>query len=153
MITASLRRNFRIRKDHQGSPGEPLTPDGNHTDFLIYEEVAQYRPRPGERPRLIVLIGKCIVFFVVIRRDCAPYVMAVLHYFAIEVTYKNNSCIRPNQHMQLQLRKAHHRIWFKVDLPYLRKICLVPIIYLTKEKETTHSRCNIFLAFVLNWWW
>ncbi|XP_076008017.1 MAGUK p55 subfamily member 3-like [Genypterus blacodes] len=55
--SASLRRNFRTRKDHQGSPGEPPTPDANNTDFLIYEEVTQYRPRPGERPRLIVLIG------------------------------------------------------------------------------------------------
>ncbi|XP_073345945.1 MAGUK p55 subfamily member 3-like isoform X1 [Pagrus major] len=55
--TAGLRRSFRLRKDRQSSPGEPQTPDANHTEFLIYEEVTQYRPRPGERPRLIVLIG------------------------------------------------------------------------------------------------
>ncbi|KAM7381647.1 hypothetical protein PAMA_012473 [Pampus argenteus] len=55
--TSSLRRSFRLKKDRQGSPGEPRAPDANHTDFLIYEEVAQYLPRPGERPRLIVLIG------------------------------------------------------------------------------------------------
>ncbi|XP_069011688.1 MAGUK p55 subfamily member 3-like isoform X1 [Embiotoca jacksoni] len=55
--SASLRRSFRLRKDRQSSPGEAHTPDGSHTDFLIYEEVAQYSPRPGERPRLIVLIG------------------------------------------------------------------------------------------------
>uniref|UniRef100_A0AAX7UTQ1 Membrane protein, palmitoylated 3b (MAGUK p55 subfamily member 3) n=1 Tax=Astatotilapia calliptera TaxID=8154 RepID=A0AAX7UTQ1_ASTCA len=54
---ASLRRSFRYRKDRQGSPGEAHTPDANHTEFLIYEEVAQYFPRPGERPRLITLIG------------------------------------------------------------------------------------------------
>ncbi|XP_060883941.1 MAGUK p55 subfamily member 3-like isoform X2 [Labrus mixtus] len=54
---AGLRRSFRGRKDHPGSPGEPHTPDANHTDFLIYEEVTHYLPRPGERPRLIVLIG------------------------------------------------------------------------------------------------
>ncbi|XP_039990427.1 MAGUK p55 subfamily member 3 isoform X2 [Xiphias gladius] len=54
---ASLRRSFRLRKDRQGSPGEAHTPDTSHTDFLIYEEVTQYLPRPGERPRLIVLIG------------------------------------------------------------------------------------------------
>ncbi|TMS22549.1 hypothetical protein E3U43_012814 [Larimichthys crocea] len=54
---AGLRRSFRLRKDRQGSPGEPQTPDANHTEFLIYEEVTQYLPRPGERPRLIVLIG------------------------------------------------------------------------------------------------
>uniref|UniRef100_A0A8C9XWK8 MAGUK p55 scaffold protein 3 n=1 Tax=Sander lucioperca TaxID=283035 RepID=A0A8C9XWK8_SANLU len=52
-----LRRTFRLSKDRQGSPGEPQTPDANHTEFLIYEEVTQYLPRPGERPRLIVLIG------------------------------------------------------------------------------------------------
>uniref|UniRef100_A0A671URJ6 MAGUK p55 scaffold protein 3 n=1 Tax=Sparus aurata TaxID=8175 RepID=A0A671URJ6_SPAAU len=54
---SGLRRSFRLRKDRQSSPGEPQTPDANHTEFLIYEEVTQYRPRPGERPRLIVLIG------------------------------------------------------------------------------------------------
>ncbi|KAK1882116.1 MAGUK p55 subfamily member 3 [Dissostichus eleginoides] len=54
---ASLRRSFRLRKDRQASPGEPQTPDTNHKEFLIYEEVTQYLPRPGERPRLIVLIG------------------------------------------------------------------------------------------------
>ncbi|XP_047465203.1 MAGUK p55 subfamily member 3-like isoform X2 [Mugil cephalus] len=55
--SASLRRSFRHKKDRQGSPGEPQTPDANHTEFLIYEEVMQYLPRPGDRPRLIVLIG------------------------------------------------------------------------------------------------
>uniref|UniRef100_A0A8C6P7F2 MAGUK p55 scaffold protein 3 n=1 Tax=Nothobranchius furzeri TaxID=105023 RepID=A0A8C6P7F2_NOTFU len=55
--TASLRRSFRLRKDHQGSPAEANTPDANQKDFLIYEEVTQYLPRPGERPRLIALIG------------------------------------------------------------------------------------------------
>ncbi|XP_028423190.1 MAGUK p55 subfamily member 3 isoform X1 [Perca flavescens] len=54
---SGLRRTFRLSKDRQGSPGEPQTPDANHTEFLIYEEVTQYLPRPGERPRLIVLIG------------------------------------------------------------------------------------------------
>ncbi|XP_051795024.1 MAGUK p55 subfamily member 3-like isoform X3 [Acanthochromis polyacanthus] len=54
---ASLRRSFRLRKDRQGSPGEPHTPDGNHSEFLIYEEVTHYLARPNERPRLIVLIG------------------------------------------------------------------------------------------------
>ncbi|XP_049418657.1 MAGUK p55 subfamily member 3-like isoform X1 [Epinephelus fuscoguttatus] len=55
--SAGLRRSFRLRKDRQASPAEPQTPDANHTEFLIYEEVTQYLPRPGERPRLIVLIG------------------------------------------------------------------------------------------------
>ncbi|XP_028990661.1 MAGUK p55 subfamily member 3-like isoform X2 [Betta splendens] len=54
---ASLRRSFRLRKDRQSSSTESHTPDANHTDFLIYEEVMQYAPRPGERPRLVVLIG------------------------------------------------------------------------------------------------
>uniref|UniRef100_A0A7N8YCU4 MAGUK p55 scaffold protein 3b n=1 Tax=Mastacembelus armatus TaxID=205130 RepID=A0A7N8YCU4_9TELE len=61
LTTASLRRSFRLRRDRQGSPGEPQTPDANHTDFLIYEEVTHYLPRPGERPRLIVLIGRSTV--------------------------------------------------------------------------------------------
>lgn len=61
--TAGLRRSFRAKRDRQGSPGDPHTPDANHSEFLIYEEVTQYLPRPGERPRLIVLIGKISVEF------------------------------------------------------------------------------------------
>ncbi|XP_054454277.1 MAGUK p55 subfamily member 3-like [Anoplopoma fimbria] len=53
--TVGLRRSFRLRKDRHNSQGE--TPEANHTEFLIYEEVTQYLPRPGERPRLIVLLG------------------------------------------------------------------------------------------------
>ncbi|CAJ1081074.1 MAGUK p55 subfamily member 3-like isoform X1 [Xyrichtys novacula] len=55
--SAGLRRSFRVKKDRQGSPGDPHTPDANQSEFLIYEEVTQYLSRPGERPRLIVLIG------------------------------------------------------------------------------------------------
>ncbi|XP_043959396.1 MAGUK p55 subfamily member 3 isoform X1 [Gambusia affinis] len=55
--SASLRRSFRLKKDRQGSPADAQTPDGHRTDFRIYEEVTQYLPRPGEKPRLIVLIG------------------------------------------------------------------------------------------------
>ncbi|CAL1599455.1 unnamed protein product [Knipowitschia caucasica] len=52
---ASLSRTLRLKKDRQVSPGD-VRSDGN-TDFLIYEEVTQYLPRPDENPRLIVLIG------------------------------------------------------------------------------------------------
>ncbi|RVE59506.1 hypothetical protein OJAV_G00189220 [Oryzias javanicus] len=52
---ASLRRSFRLKKERQSAPAE--TADPKHTEFLIYEEVTQYVTRPGERPRLIVLIG------------------------------------------------------------------------------------------------
>ncbi|XP_029953771.1 MAGUK p55 subfamily member 3-like [Salarias fasciatus] len=55
--SASLRRSFRLRRNRQDSPGDAHTPDGNHSEFLIYEEVTQYLARPGDRPRLIVLIG------------------------------------------------------------------------------------------------
>uniref|UniRef100_H3DNK7 MAGUK p55 scaffold protein 3 n=1 Tax=Tetraodon nigroviridis TaxID=99883 RepID=H3DNK7_TETNG len=57
--TASLRRNFKkeVKKDRHASPVEAKTPDVDQTGFLIYEEVTQYLPRPGDRPRLIVLIG------------------------------------------------------------------------------------------------
>ncbi|CDQ57026.1 unnamed protein product [Oncorhynchus mykiss] len=56
---AGLRRSFCLsRKDRQGSPGESRTPDSALLDFLIYEEVTRYQPRPSERPRLVVLIGK-----------------------------------------------------------------------------------------------
>ncbi|XP_061613011.1 MAGUK p55 subfamily member 3-like isoform X3 [Phyllopteryx taeniolatus] len=54
---AGLRRSLRLKREREGSPAEPRTPDANHGDFLIYEEVALYLPRPGERPRLIVLLG------------------------------------------------------------------------------------------------
>ncbi|XP_075890328.1 MAGUK p55 subfamily member 3-like [Nelusetta ayraudi] len=54
---AGLRKNFRLRKERHGSPGDPQTPDTSHAEFMIYEEVMQYLPHPGDRPRLIVLIG------------------------------------------------------------------------------------------------
>uniref|UniRef100_A0A4W5JVB8 MAGUK p55 scaffold protein 3 n=1 Tax=Hucho hucho TaxID=62062 RepID=A0A4W5JVB8_9TELE len=58
VTSAGLRRSFCLsRKDRQGSPGEPRTPDSALLDFLIYEEVTRYQPRPSERPRLVVLIG------------------------------------------------------------------------------------------------
>lgn len=63
LTTAGLRRSFRLRRDRQGSPGEAQTPEANHTDFLIYEEVTQYLPRTGDRPRLVVLIGTFTVGF------------------------------------------------------------------------------------------
>ncbi|XP_077357958.1 MAGUK p55 subfamily member 3-like [Festucalex cinctus] len=51
---AGLHRSFRLKRERQSSPVEPRTPIA---DFLIYEEVALYLPRLGERPRLIVLLG------------------------------------------------------------------------------------------------
>ncbi|KAJ8245934.1 hypothetical protein GJAV_G00261860 [Gymnothorax javanicus] len=55
---AGLRRSFRLsRKDRQGSPGEPRTPDPKEPEFLTYEEVTRYQPRSNERPRLVVMIG------------------------------------------------------------------------------------------------
>uniref|UniRef100_A0A8C7GSK3 MAGUK p55 scaffold protein 3 n=1 Tax=Oncorhynchus kisutch TaxID=8019 RepID=A0A8C7GSK3_ONCKI len=58
VTSAGLRRSFCLsRKDRQGSPGEPRTPDSALLDFLIYEEVTRYQPHPSERPRLVVLIG------------------------------------------------------------------------------------------------
>ncbi|XP_062416168.1 MAGUK p55 subfamily member 3-like isoform X1 [Pungitius pungitius] len=50
--TAGLRGSSCLRNDRHNSPGEPGAPE-----FQIYEEVTQYMPRPGDRPRLIVLIG------------------------------------------------------------------------------------------------
>ncbi|MED6244085.1 MAGUK p55 subfamily member 3 [Ataeniobius toweri] len=54
---ASLRRSFRLKKERRGSPTEAQTLDAHQTEFQIYEEVSQYLPHPGEKPRLIVLIG------------------------------------------------------------------------------------------------
>uniref|UniRef100_A0A8C7GRA7 MAGUK p55 scaffold protein 3 n=1 Tax=Oncorhynchus kisutch TaxID=8019 RepID=A0A8C7GRA7_ONCKI len=51
VTSAGLRRSFCLsRKDRQGSPGEPRTPDSALLDFLIYEEVTRYQPHPSERP-------------------------------------------------------------------------------------------------------
>ncbi|XP_037134720.1 MAGUK p55 subfamily member 3-like isoform X2 [Syngnathus acus] len=52
---AGQRRSFRLKREQQNSLVEPCTPDGNHIDFLIYEEVTLYLP--GDRPRLVVLLG------------------------------------------------------------------------------------------------
>uniref|UniRef100_A0A8C4GTW3 MAGUK p55 scaffold protein 3b n=1 Tax=Dicentrarchus labrax TaxID=13489 RepID=A0A8C4GTW3_DICLA len=81
LTTVGLRRSFRLRKDRQGLPGEPQTPDANHTEFLIYEEVTQYLPRPGERPRLIVLIGKNVEEILVFYDDL---LCCEIHLFLLE---------------------------------------------------------------------
>ncbi|KAK7919607.1 hypothetical protein WMY93_010891 [Mugilogobius chulae] len=54
---ASLSRSLRLKRDRQASTGDAHTPEVINTEFLIYEEVTQYLPRPDENPRLIVLIG------------------------------------------------------------------------------------------------
>ncbi|XP_030630069.1 MAGUK p55 subfamily member 3 isoform X2 [Chanos chanos] len=57
-IKFGLRRSFRLsRKDHQGTTGESQPLDSGESEFLIYEEVTRYQPRPNEKPRLVVLIG------------------------------------------------------------------------------------------------
>uniref|UniRef100_A0A3B4Y3S7 MAGUK p55 scaffold protein 3 n=1 Tax=Seriola lalandi dorsalis TaxID=1841481 RepID=A0A3B4Y3S7_SERLL len=85
----SLRRSFRLKKDRQSAPGEAHTPDANHTDFLIYEEVTQYLPRPSERPRLIVLIGRSAVGF----DDIEETALVFLGLFAIKVTLIHNGTV------------------------------------------------------------
>ncbi|XP_018612443.1 MAGUK p55 subfamily member 3 isoform X1 [Scleropages formosus] len=51
--TAGLRRSFRLsRKDRQESQSNE-----DNSDFLTYEEVTRHQQRPGERPRLVVMIG------------------------------------------------------------------------------------------------
>ncbi|XP_018612444.1 MAGUK p55 subfamily member 3 isoform X2 [Scleropages formosus] len=50
---AGLRRSFRLsRKDRQESQSNE-----DNSDFLTYEEVTRHQQRPGERPRLVVMIG------------------------------------------------------------------------------------------------
>nr|XP_061807559.1 MAGUK p55 subfamily member 3-like [Nerophis lumbriciformis] len=51
LILAGTRRSFRMKRERQSSPGDDFY------DFHIYEEVALYVPRPGDRPRLVVLLG------------------------------------------------------------------------------------------------
>uniref|UniRef100_A0A8C9U181 MAGUK p55 scaffold protein 3 n=1 Tax=Scleropages formosus TaxID=113540 RepID=A0A8C9U181_SCLFO len=51
--SAGLRRSFRLsRKDRQESQSNE-----DNSDFLTYEEVTRHQQRPGERPRLVVMIG------------------------------------------------------------------------------------------------
>ncbi|XP_061665420.1 MAGUK p55 subfamily member 3-like isoform X8 [Syngnathoides biaculeatus] len=54
---AGPRRSFRPKRERRGWPAEPRAPDADGGEFPTYEEVALYLPRPGERPRLIVLLG------------------------------------------------------------------------------------------------
>ncbi|XP_077595893.1 MAGUK p55 subfamily member 3-like isoform X2 [Stigmatopora nigra] len=43
--------SFRLQRERQSSPREDFY------DFHVYEEVVLYVPRPGDRPRLVVLLG------------------------------------------------------------------------------------------------
>ncbi|XP_006832778.1 PREDICTED: MAGUK p55 subfamily member 3 [Chrysochloris asiatica] len=56
---AGLRRSFRLgRREGLGSSLDGKTPaEVDSPELLTYEEVARYQPQPGERPRLVVLIG------------------------------------------------------------------------------------------------
>ncbi|XP_061665417.1 MAGUK p55 subfamily member 3-like isoform X5 [Syngnathoides biaculeatus] len=57
LTAAGPRRSFRPKRERRGWPAEPRAPDADGGEFPTYEEVALYLPRPGERPRLIVLLG------------------------------------------------------------------------------------------------
>uniref|UniRef100_A0A452QSN0 MAGUK p55 scaffold protein 3 n=1 Tax=Ursus americanus TaxID=9643 RepID=A0A452QSN0_URSAM len=56
---AGLRRSFRLgRRERLGSPQEGKGSAGAESpELLTYEEVTRYQHQPGERPRLVVLIG------------------------------------------------------------------------------------------------
>ncbi|XP_055982810.1 MAGUK p55 subfamily member 3 isoform X2 [Sorex fumeus] len=56
---AGLRRSFRLgRRERRGSLQEGKTPPAAESpELLTYEEVTRYQQQPGERPRLVVLIG------------------------------------------------------------------------------------------------
>lgn len=62
LIPAGLRRSFRLgRRERLGSSQEGKTPTVIESpELLTYEEVTRYQQRPGERPRLVVLIGKSL---------------------------------------------------------------------------------------------
>ncbi|XP_003504533.3 MAGUK p55 subfamily member 3 isoform X1 [Cricetulus griseus] len=56
---AGLRRSFRLGcRERLGGSQEAKVPAGAESqELLTYEEVARYQQQPGERPRLVVLIG------------------------------------------------------------------------------------------------
>ncbi|XP_050012457.1 MAGUK p55 subfamily member 3 [Alexandromys fortis] len=56
---AGLRRSFRLgcRERLGGSQEAKVTAGAESQELLTYEEVARYQQQPGERPRLVVLIG------------------------------------------------------------------------------------------------
>ncbi|XP_038183929.1 MAGUK p55 subfamily member 3 isoform X1 [Arvicola amphibius] len=56
---AGLRRSFRLgcRERLGGSQEAKVAAGAESQELLTYEEVARYQQQPGERPRLVVLIG------------------------------------------------------------------------------------------------
>lgn len=61
LVPAGLRRSFRLgRRERLGSPQEAKTPAVESPELLTYEEVTRYQQQPGERPRLVVLIGRSL---------------------------------------------------------------------------------------------
>lgn len=57
---AGLRRSFRLgRRERMGSLQEgKMSTVAESLELLTYEEVTRYQHQPGERPRLVVLIGR-----------------------------------------------------------------------------------------------
>uniref|UniRef100_A0A670J6X2 MAGUK p55 scaffold protein 3 n=1 Tax=Podarcis muralis TaxID=64176 RepID=A0A670J6X2_PODMU len=58
-FAAGLRRSFRLsRKEKQNGQSEAKQVEQPHpSELLTYEEVVKYQQQPGERKRLVVLIG------------------------------------------------------------------------------------------------
>ncbi|KAL8176168.1 UNVERIFIED_CONTAM: MAGUK p55 subfamily member 3 [Gekko kuhli] len=58
-LVAGLRRSFRLsRKEKQSSQPETKQAEPPQTsELLTYEEVTKYQQQPGDRKRLVVLIG------------------------------------------------------------------------------------------------
>ncbi|XP_021498447.1 MAGUK p55 subfamily member 3 [Meriones unguiculatus] len=56
---AGLRRSFRLGcRERLGGSQEAKVPSGAESQVLLtYEEVARYQHQPGDRPRLVVLVG------------------------------------------------------------------------------------------------
>lgn len=59
-LQAGLRRSFRLgcRERLGGSQEGKMCASAESPELLTYEEVARYQQQPGERPRLVVLIGR-----------------------------------------------------------------------------------------------
>lgn len=57
---AGLRRSFRLgRRERMENPQEgKMSAVAESLELLTYEEVTRYQHQPGERPRLVVLIGR-----------------------------------------------------------------------------------------------
>lgn len=130
----------RLRKDRLSSPGEPRAPEATRAEFQIYEEVTQYMPRPGERPRLIVLIGG----FCYVWGNPSACILSLSRWLCSRPFCF--LCCRSGSQVLWELGSlSSNRRWSLKTLNFMVWLCLVSLVF------NSHKVCNALFSCHKSW--